>query len=423
MPSLQRDKIDGRWATIAYLLNDQLVDPDQATTAIAKFDNGEVIMLAVTQERSLALPVGEVITMPFADYEDFADCVEKNPDKDDPKAFCGWLKHRIEGSDQPPVDLSYRDKLALTLAVANYDSIDARHLEWDEGQHPRADDGKFSEGAGDGGHADGQPQGSGTDGGGGGSVSAPAATTHARPGADPAASRVADSYNEAHGLPPVDHSTYIEVSQPRARDIADAYDALPADDQDNPKVKEAYAALSTEIQQQWDHIVASGMTLEPWTQDGQPYQTSTEMVADVKNNKHMYFYTGGEPHPLIGAKSKDKTGLSLNEKFRAVHDYFGHAAGGYGFGPRGEENAWRSHSQMLTFPARRALTTETRGQNSWVNFGRQNYEADGTHKNLPPGERPYATQKVALLPDEYVLMPGEQPKSLSAYRQRLLGVM
>lgn len=34
----------------------------------------------------------------------------------------------------------------------------------------------------------------------------------------------------------------------------------------------------------------------------------------------------------------------MNDKFRAIHDLFGHAGEGYGFGPRGEENTWIKHS-------------------------------------------------------------------------------
>jgi hypothetical protein len=249
-----------------------------------------------------------------------------------------------------------------------------------------------------------------------GSVSPSAATsTKARPDANADAQAVANTYNEAHGRPTVDHG-YAEVDQARARTIADAYDVLPVDDRNNPQVKAAYAALTREIDEQWDHAVQSGMTFEPWEEEGQPYQTSSEMAADVKANKHLYFYTGGNPHPLLDERDPE-TGLSANDRLRAIHDYYGHAAGGYGFGPRGEENAWIAHSQMFSPNARRAMTTETRGQNSWVNFGRQNYAADGTHTNTPLTERAYATQKVALLPDEFVFLPGQT--KLSAYRRRL----
>jgi hypothetical protein len=35
--------------------------------------------------------------MPFADYKDFTDCVSKNKSKDDPSAYCGYIKHQVEG--------------------------------------------------------------------------------------------------------------------------------------------------------------------------------------------------------------------------------------------------------------------------------------------------------------------------------------
>ena len=34
--------------------------------------------------------------MPFAGYRDFADCVSKNGDKDDPRAYCGSIKAEVE---------------------------------------------------------------------------------------------------------------------------------------------------------------------------------------------------------------------------------------------------------------------------------------------------------------------------------------
>ena len=103
----------------------------------------------------------------------------------------------------------------------------------------------------------------------------------------------------------------------------------------------------------------------------------------------LWFFTGGEPHPIFGAESP-VAGLSYNDLFRGVHDLFGHAAEGYPFGPRGEENAFLHHSQMFGPLAQLVLTTETRGQNSWFN--------SGPHADLPVGERPFSEQKGALLP-------------------------
>ena len=35
--------------------------------------------------------------MPMAQYKDFADCIRKNQDKSDPKAYCGSIYWKTEG--------------------------------------------------------------------------------------------------------------------------------------------------------------------------------------------------------------------------------------------------------------------------------------------------------------------------------------
>lgn len=49
--------------------------------------------LPITKEK---LTLGE----PFGGYTDFADCVAKNRDKDNPEAYCGTIKHQTEGEMQ-----------------------------------------------------------------------------------------------------------------------------------------------------------------------------------------------------------------------------------------------------------------------------------------------------------------------------------
>jgi len=49
-----------------------------------------VMKLPIIKEK---LSLGE----PFAGYTDFADCVAKNSDKDNPEAYCGSIKHEVEG--------------------------------------------------------------------------------------------------------------------------------------------------------------------------------------------------------------------------------------------------------------------------------------------------------------------------------------
>ncbi len=78
-----------------------------------------------------------------------------------------------------------------------------------------------------------------------------------------------------------------------------------------------------------------------------------------------------------------------------VHDYFGHIKEGNGFRADGEENAWRSHSAMFSERARGAMTSETRGQNSWVNYGPHG-EANRTASSATTV---FADQKTGLMPE------------------------
>src|SRR5215831_11774530 len=239
----------------------------------------------------------------------------------------------------------------------------------------------------------------------GGSQAAQAAQY--RPQANTELQQVVNDYNAQRGLPPVDHSQYHPLDQDFGRRVADAYDALKADNSADPRVRAAYEALIEETKAQYEHLVANGYNLEPWTKPGQPYASSHEMVADLKNNKHLYFFTGGEAHPFLSAIDP-ATGLTMNDIFRAVHDAWAHATGGFGFGPRGEEMAHDMHSQSYSPLARLAMTTETRGQNSWVNFGKHNYDAQGNPLNLSATQKPYAEQKVDILPAEFQTRAGER---------------
>ena len=215
----------------------------------------------------------------------------------------------------------------------------------------------------------------------------------------------ADSYNASRGKGSV---TPVEPRvHPRGTSIADAFEKMGH----NPselKTAASYKALRDEVDAQWDHAVKDGFQFEPWTKEGQPYANSKEMKADVDNNHHLYFFRGGDipaDHPL--AVVDPKTGLTFNDKLRAVHDLYGHAAGGYEFGPKGEEAAYKTHAQMFSPEAIPALTTETRGQNNWVNFGPHmqdefgNILKKGEPGYLSPTERPFAQQKVGLLPEQF----------------------
>jgi hypothetical protein len=230
--------------------------------------------------------------------------------------------------------------------------------------------------------------------------------------------QIAREYVSRNGAPPLDfEGKYSSLDQELGKRVADAYDSL-RHDPNNPEVARAYQDFKNETLDQWQFLTGRGVKFEPWVNEGQPYGSSDQMIADVRDNNHLFFFTGGDmpaDHPLAERVGVEAGGVPLtyNDVFRAVHDYFGHAKEGYQFGPRGEENAYQTHAKMYSEGARRALTTETRGQNSWVNFGPQLRRPDGSMPVagdadfVPAQARPYAEQKAGLLPEEMGLLPEE----------------
>lgn len=224
----------------------------------------------------------------------------------------------------------------------------------------------------------------------------------------PEARSVAEAYMAKAGLPYNPPNTFAKVNPERAKRIADAFEQMKHDPQ-NPEVKAAYDAMAKETLAQYQAILDSGVTFEfiPKGADD-PYKGNPRnMTEDVRINKHMWVFPTDQgfgsgkldvsDNPLLadsGFKFGDKP-ATINDIFRAVHDYFGHVKEGVGFRANGEENAWRAHSAMYSPLARKAMTTETRGQNSWVNFGPHGE----TNKTAKSEDTVYAEQKIGLLPD------------------------
>lgn len=221
-------------------------------------------------------------------------------------------------------------------------------------------------------------------------------------------SAVVKTFTKEKGLTP-------QVREPlntaNAMKTADNYVAMEHAP-NNPAVAASYGALQKEIKDQYLFLRdRAGLKMTPSTEG---YPTSKAMTNDVRQNNNLKYFpteSGYGPqasdvsdHPLL-QKDPD-TGLSYNDMFRAVHDYFGHAAEGNQFGPKGEQLAYGAHKDTLTPAAHGALTTETKGQNSFVNFGpHMRDEETGALRTkddpqfLSPAARPYAEQKAGLLPE------------------------
>jgi len=183
----------------------------------------------------------------------------------------------------------------------------------------------------------------------------------------------ARQYNRNVGLDDPHEHGYDHVRQTahNLKTIGRAYDKLPNWDD---KALPAFGHMRDEINHQYDHLTGR-MGIKVHTVDHDPYKNVHEMIHDINHNKTLKVLntesTGG--HPFF---TNDE-----NDRFRAVHDAFGHAATGRGFDAHGEEAAFAAHSRMFSPHAKPAMVSETRGQNAFL------------HLN---GE--FGDQKIAVLP-------------------------
>jgi len=201
----------------------------------------------------------------------------------------------------------------------------------------------------------------------------------------------------------------VKLNPEHGKKVAQAYHDMKHDP-DHPEVKQAYDALINETKNQFNDLMGQGFKIsriEPGMEN--PYKNSKELHADIKNNKHLWYfptesgYGDNEQsikHPMLQSTEIEHGNKKLlaNDLFRIVHDINGHHVGGEsGFGPTGEHKAYLTHKKMYSPIASRALASETLGQNSWVNFG---LHAEHNQKN--PSQTIYAEQKAGLLPDEII---------------------
>lgn len=216
----------------------------------------------------------------------------------------------------------------------------------------------------------------------------------------------AQRYATQANLPYAPPTKYAKVDAKRAARIAKAFDEMEHNPND-PEVALAYGALVEETLAQWETIKATGLEVE-FIDGADPYGNPRNAILDVTENNHLWVFPTDSgfgssdldvsDNPLLAIVPGEKISgkpVRVNDIFRIVHDYFGHIKEGVGFRAVGEENAWRIHSAMYSPLARKAMTTETRGQNSWVNYG-----PHGEANRKASGEDTiYAPQKIGLLPD------------------------
>lgn len=187
----------------------------------------------------------------------------------------------------------------------------------------------------------------------------------------------------------------IPVPLRKADVLARVYEETP-DQSGDPRVQAAYAEFKRQTDAMWEFMTSAekggglGITVEFWTNPDPaafgtgPYPSAAAQAEDLRVNRHIFIEAG-----LGGAHEATMT-QDEYDRFRAVHDVFGHAAIGSGFDRHGEYQAYLAHSLMYWADGRRAMASEYHGVNTALWAGEP-----GT-----PG-----TGKSILLPDELIPNP------------------
>lgn len=238
-------------------------------------------------------------------------------------------------------------------------------------------------------------------------------------GPDPRLVAVAEQYARDNGIELKRQAEYVKVDEDRARRIAKAYDEM-AHAPNDPRVKEAYANLIRQTVAQYRALERAGYKfwfMDLSIPDNAEYASSPwNAMRDIRENKEMGVFPTEEgfgsgatdlnvddnplladtgirwPTGSLGGKPKR---VLANDLFRAVHDAFGHGLEGSGFRAQGEENAWQAHVRLFTGSAVGAITTETRGQNSWLNYGPYGEK----NRTAAVEDTVFADQKTGLMPE------------------------
>ena len=210
----------------------------------------------------------------------------------------------------------------------------------------------------------------------------------------------------------------------------------------DPRVREAYQNLIRQTRAQYDALVENGYRfwfMDLSRPDNQDYaSTPWNAMRDMRENQAMGVFPTEEgfgtsadfdsaQNPLLedtglqwptGSLNGPRKRVLANDLFRAVHDAFGHGLEGSGFRARGEENAWQAHVRLFTGSAVGAITSETRGQNSWLNYG----PYGDSNRTAKVEDTVFADQKTGLMPEwtwTEGLAADAKPDTSAEYNQRI----
>ena len=193
----------------------------------------------------------------------------------------------------------------------------------------------------------------------------------------------ATTWRQQHGLPePKIDISEVPAPREKADAVARAYETTP-DESSNPQVQAVFAAFKQQNAEMWDFMTKPesegglGVTVD-FTDQVDPYPTATAQADDLRDNHHITVQSG-----LGGAREGFTMTQEEYDRFRAVHDVFGHSAVGGGFDRHGEYQAYLMHSTMYTGDARIGMASEYHGVNTAMWAGEPGSPGTGKSIILP----------------------------------------
>jgi hypothetical protein len=135
----------------------------------------------------------------------------------------------------------------------------------------------------------------------------------------------------------------------------------------------SYASFHEGVNRQYAHLTTPveegglGITHEVSAED--PYKNIAETMEDVRTNRRLRTLAtatteAGQGREGSPGAQNPMMPADINDKFRAVHDAFGHLAVGRSFDRHGEAAAAQHHAAMFPPEAHPALFAESRIQNA-----------------------------------------------------------
>ncbi len=226
-------------------------------------------------------------------------------------------------------------------------------------------------------------------------------------------------------------SEFKPLNEEYAVRVADAFERMKHSPGD-PEVRRSYEALMDETMAQYRAAKDTGIDFK-FMKEGQadPYAASPALgYEDIVNRGRLWVYPTEQgfgstdsivaSNPLVKGAGRvgDKPDAVVNDAFRVIHDLYGHyGPGNPFFRAPGEERAYQLHSRMFSPEALPAATAETRGQNSWVNYGPY---GDANRRALG-SETVFADQKTGMMPSWTTAEPPPVGSDVDAYIRSLEG--